>query len=343
MTTIGVVLPYYQREAGLLQKALRSVFSQSLPEEVKLVVVVVDDASPFPPEPDLAALELQGHHDVVLLRRKNGGPGPARNTGLDYFTNNPVEFVAFLDTDDIWMPHHLSTALECLGEEGDYFFADHTREALGNGATYFEVTPLVRQWLKLGSDSPFEAAGSPCCYRFKEHQRLLPFMGDYLSQTSTVVYRQKIMKDIRFDPSLQTAGEDYLFWMSLAVKARQIVFTTQLGASCGSGVNIFYSTLDWNHPGAPASYAYQMLLWQYVRDRFNLSSEEQKIVASKIAGFERAFSYLWIRAIFKSGRTNIPLLRQIRDHSDWRPWRLGPAFIGTILRRLAGKKTYSED
>ena len=163
-------------------------------------------------------------------------------------------------------------------------------------------------------------------------------MGDYLSQTSTVVYRQEIMKEIRFDPSLRTAGEDYLFWLSLAAKARRIVLTTRLGASCGSGVNIFYSTLDWNHPGAPASHAYQMLLWRYVRDRFDLSRDEHKIVGFQIVKFERSFSYLWTRAILKSGRIDTSLLRQLRDHSDWRPWRLGPAFVGAMLRRLLDRR-----
>ena len=43
----SVIIPYYQREPGVLQRALKSVFAQS---HADFDVIVVDDSSPLPVE-----------------------------------------------------------------------------------------------------------------------------------------------------------------------------------------------------------------------------------------------------------------------------------------------------
>jgi len=44
MTKCTIIIPYYQREPGILARALRSVFAQTHPD---FEVIVVDDASPL--------------------------------------------------------------------------------------------------------------------------------------------------------------------------------------------------------------------------------------------------------------------------------------------------------
>ena len=46
MRTIAVVIPYFQREPGILGKALNSIHSQLIPEGWSVEVIVVDDGSP---------------------------------------------------------------------------------------------------------------------------------------------------------------------------------------------------------------------------------------------------------------------------------------------------------
>ena len=48
MSRIGIVVPYYQRTPGLLERTMRSIVTQRTDSE--LVVVLVDDASPIPPD-----------------------------------------------------------------------------------------------------------------------------------------------------------------------------------------------------------------------------------------------------------------------------------------------------
>lgn len=97
----SVVIPTFDR-AELLPRAVASVLAQTVGD---LEVIVVDDAGPgpveVPPDPRVR----------VVRRTTNGGPGACRNTGVDVATGR---FVAFLDDDDVWVPHRLELALAGL-------------------------------------------------------------------------------------------------------------------------------------------------------------------------------------------------------------------------------------
>jgi glycosyltransferase involved in cell wall biosynthesis len=96
---VTVVIPLYNRER-LIGETLDSVFGQRgcAPGEV----VVVDDGS-TDSSADVAA---QHSGPVRVVRQANQGEGGARNTGLKEAVH---EWVAFLDSDDLWFPTHLST------------------------------------------------------------------------------------------------------------------------------------------------------------------------------------------------------------------------------------------
>src|SRR5688572_21207423 len=98
MAKLTVVIPYYQKEPGILRRALASVFAQTLED---FHVLVIDDESPYPIADELAGLAQEKRERITVIRQPNGGPGGARNTGLD---NVPADsdFVAFLDSDDVW-------------------------------------------------------------------------------------------------------------------------------------------------------------------------------------------------------------------------------------------------
>jgi glycosyltransferase involved in cell wall biosynthesis len=102
---IGVVIPVYRRQAEL-NRALASVNAQTVPASA---IVVVDDGSPVP-------IELEAPFDddprVTLVRLPvNLGASGARNAGARLLG---TEWVAFLDSDDEWLPHHLATSIPLL-------------------------------------------------------------------------------------------------------------------------------------------------------------------------------------------------------------------------------------
>ncbi|WP_426733191.1 glycosyltransferase family 2 protein [Myxococcus faecalis] len=107
MPFFSVVIPTYNR-AALLERTLASVFAQ---EETDYEVLVVDDGST---DGTLELLAGQGER-VRVLRQHNAGPGVARNAGI---REAKGEYVAFLDSDDVWFPWTLATYRKVLREQG---------------------------------------------------------------------------------------------------------------------------------------------------------------------------------------------------------------------------------
>jgi glycosyltransferase involved in cell wall biosynthesis len=95
---VSVVIPAYNR-ADLVVRAIHSAQSQrpAAPAEI----IVVDDCSS-----DATAAEAEKHGVVVVRHEENRGEAGARNSGLQ---RARFDWVAFLDSDDEWLPDHLAT------------------------------------------------------------------------------------------------------------------------------------------------------------------------------------------------------------------------------------------
>ena len=101
----SVIIPTYNRVA-LLKEAVASVSLQSFTD---YEVIVVDDGST-----DGTADYIQGlNHKLRVLRQPNRGPGAARNFAA---TNAQGQYLAFLDSDDLWFPWTLSLFAEAISK-----------------------------------------------------------------------------------------------------------------------------------------------------------------------------------------------------------------------------------
>lgn len=99
MTSIGVIIPVFNRETEIV-RALESIARQkSLPDEV----IVVDDGSK-----DASAASAQQFMGRIpglkVLQVENGGAGLARNIGINASSS---EWLSFLDSDDEWAPEKI--------------------------------------------------------------------------------------------------------------------------------------------------------------------------------------------------------------------------------------------
>ena len=100
-----VIIPTHNR-ARLLTEALESVFAQ---EEQAFEILVVDDGST-----DETPEILRCHGDRVrVLRQENRGPAAARNMGIAHARG---DYIAFLDSDDLWFPWTLATYHRAIEE-----------------------------------------------------------------------------------------------------------------------------------------------------------------------------------------------------------------------------------
>ena len=217
---IGVVLPYFQQESGLLQRALAAVAAQEYPAAQ---VVVVDDGAPRPACEEISPALRAALPGLTLLRQVNRGVAAARNAALAALRAD-VTAIALLDSDDYWMPQHLQRAATALARGADFFFANSVRE--GEAARRFDEHPRLRPADAESDNDPelirwqgtvSELMGAAC-----------PFA------TPTVVYQRALNPQFRFSQNFRRAGEDQAGFWDLLVRAAVIMYTPEATLVIGS-------------------------------------------------------------------------------------------------------------
>ncbi len=188
--SISVIIPTFNR-AWCIADAVESVLSQNYQcqnHRGNMEVIVVDDGST-----DNTRKVLEPFMDQIkFLRQENMGVSAARNCGIK---NSCGEFVAFLDSDDLWMPEKLSCQMG--------FFNSHPKAMICQTEEIWirkgkRVNPGLKH--KKLSGMIFEASLHLC-----------------LVSPSAVMMRRKFF-DIKgmFDENLP-ACEDYDMWLRTAI------------------------------------------------------------------------------------------------------------------------------
>lgn len=136
MPLFSVVIATHNR-AGYIRTTLESVRRQ---EFTDYEVIVVDDGST-----DGTLEVLRDFPWVKVLPRENAGPGAARNFGV---RASAGEYIAFLDSDDVWFPWTLATFANVVEQNGrpdlvaaklELFWDDEELRAVQREPTRVEV------------------------------------------------------------------------------------------------------------------------------------------------------------------------------------------------------------
>jgi len=217
---IGVVIPYFQRRAGLLQRALSSICAQ---EYRPVQVVVVDDGSPRPAAEEITPTLRNAVPGLTVTRQANQGVAAARNAALDAL-GEEVSAIAFLDSDDYWDPAHLRNAAVALSRGADFFFANLWLE----GTTTRKVDPYSEL-----NPNPL-VPEAPGIMRWAGSVAGL-LAGPWRIMTSGVVFRRAVMPQVRFPRTLRAAGEDQLVWWALMVRSSAIMYCPEPTVTYGTG------------------------------------------------------------------------------------------------------------
>ena len=131
---VSVIIPTYNR-AHCVSEAIDSVLAQDPPADE---VIVIDDGST-----DNTPEVLQAYGDKIKpFRQENKGVGAARNVGMHLATG---EWVAFLDSDDIWYPGRLRSLLRDITESSPKVVA-HTGNLVLTGEGYELDYFSFRKW-----------------------------------------------------------------------------------------------------------------------------------------------------------------------------------------------------
>lgn len=243
MATFTVVIPFYQKEAGILRRALQSVFDQSFQD---FDVIVVDDESPLPADVELEPLGEEARSRITVIKQRNAGPGGARNTGLDNVPPS-TRFVAFLDSDDLWLPDHLKNAHDSMTRfDGDCYWA--SMQASDEFYYHFGMAELE------AAEGGTRLSEEPLVLELPDLASVMLKNWSFLHLSCMVIGRS-IFEKIRFEPALRLAAEDVLFFCDSILNSRRSLLCDAPGAARGMGLNIFHS-IDNQSP-------------QFLRQQFN--------------------------------------------------------------------------
>ena len=218
----SVVIPLYNR-ADIVRDTIRSVQAQDWQD---FEIVVVDDGSRDDPGP---LIESLGDPRVRYIRQANAGGGAARNRGIQEARGRHI---AFLDSDDLFLPGKLSIMAEALAND-DGRTVLYSRMKVDRGVNRYWIRP--DRGIRDGED-----VGE---YLFCANQ----FM-----QTSTMVVPAELAREVLFDPALKK-GQDLDFCVRLqgaGARFRMIeqpltVWLDATEAGRTSYVRGYETSLDW--------------------------------------------------------------------------------------------------
>lgn len=131
---VSVITPAYNA-AGTIAETIRSVQAQEFGDWQMLIA---DDNSQ---DETCAVVEALAGADprIALIRRSaTGGSGPARNAALEWARGR---FVAFLDSDDLWLPEKLKRQLAFMADTGCAISYTAFRRITADGARTGRLIP----------------------------------------------------------------------------------------------------------------------------------------------------------------------------------------------------------
>ena len=183
MSKVSVIIPTYNRGEVVL-RALRSVFAQ---DHAVDQVIVVDDGS----TDDTIERVERNFPGVELIVQTNHGVSHARNRGIERARN---EWLAFLDSDDEWLPGKITAQLAAIMSDGISRVCHSDEIWVRNGR---RVNPMNKH-RKYGGDIFLHCL--PRCV---------------MSPSSVVLHRSVVEELGGFDETLPVC-EDYDLWLRIA-------------------------------------------------------------------------------------------------------------------------------
>ncbi len=113
---VSVITPFYNTDPAFLQEAVESVFQQTYPH---WELLLIDDGTTGTSTQVAQRYSEQCPDRVRCLEhdsRRNRGMSASRNLGLQQARG---EHIAFLDADDVWLPHKLEQQVALLDSHPD--------------------------------------------------------------------------------------------------------------------------------------------------------------------------------------------------------------------------------
>lgn len=194
---VSIIIPTYNR-FHLIGESIQSVLDQT---HQNWELIIVDDGSTDGTK-DLILDKFQDKRIFYYFTRHSGVLSSVRNHGIQ---KSKGAFIAFLDSDDVWVPDKLSYQLELLKQHSDADFI------IGHGAQ-FGKDAIPPPW-----QEPF----------FKGSHFLPVLTGRFVFYLPTLMFNRKVISNVGLiNENMISAGEiDFFLHMSLHYKG---IFTNEI-------------------------------------------------------------------------------------------------------------------
>jgi glycosyltransferase involved in cell wall biosynthesis len=182
---VSVVIPCFNRKKTL-SRSIDSVVNQTYkPSEI----IIVDDGS----TDGTRDFILNSYPNIKYFFQPKKGVSSARNKGI---RESSSDWVAFLDSDDEWLPQKLEKQINQLGKHSEIFIS-HTNEI------------WIRNGVRVNQMKKHQKYGGYIFDKCLDICRISP---------SSVLIHKRVLKDVGvFDEALQVC-EDYDLWLRITSK-----------------------------------------------------------------------------------------------------------------------------
>lgn len=181
---VSVVIPTYNR-INWLQEAIASVLEQTY---TNYEILVIDDGS----TEKIEALEILKNDKIRYFKNSNHGVAYSRNFGIK---NSIGKYIAFLDSDDIWMKDKLEIQVSFM-EKNKALWSQHNYY-------YFE-------------DGTNKILKSINTFKYNENPNRFLFTSFKVQTSCFMVERKRTIENNCWFDESKTFGEDNEFFYSLA-------------------------------------------------------------------------------------------------------------------------------
>ncbi len=266
---ISVIIPTYNRGSFLID-AVKSIQKQKY-ENIE--IIIVDDGSKDNTKEVVTDLQKKYSNIIFCCNNRLKGPSGARNTGI---IRSEGEYIAFLDSDDIWLPAHLEKGVEFLNKN------KNIGVLFGNFQVfdYFTKKHLYNSFDKLKVLHTLKYSRQILNYKILEDNLFKALIQENFFLLGSIIVRKSVLKGMLLDESTFFA-EDRDFAVRLYKEAKA-VFACRLDP-----VYIQYRH-DCNLSSSGTAYAWQktakahLYLYKKYLNNYNLLKQEKEILTNLI-------------------------------------------------------------
>jgi GT2 family glycosyltransferase len=290
---VSIIIPAY-RAAAYIAGTLNSVLAQTF---TNYEILVVNDGSPDTPAFEQALSSYLSK--IRYIRQENRGPSSARNAAIREAWG---KYIAFLDSDDLWLPHHLARHMEALEKDPSLGLI------YANGVHIEGTVPVP-----VGVAFDRTAQSLPVTF-----EKLLREQST-VNMSATVASRAALLRAGLFDEQLKRC-EDFDLWLRMAHQGVKMTFTrdVQICHRLSNGLAASHELMK----------RARIQVCQKVLSNLPLTEEQSRIARRKIADIQAELELELAKQALLAGEFEAALRAARKAGSAAPHWKLHAAQVG---------------